>query len=744
MNTGQKQGTAGRLLAGLACAGLLLAAGGWGAGVATRAADADLRGGLLEQAVAIAHALDPALVRALSFTAADRDLPAFQRIRHYLRTYAEAAGLRSVYTMARRGDTIFFGPESLAENDPFASPPGTVYEQPSPADWTAFETARPASTGPQADEYGTFVSALAPVLDPLTGEVLLLVGVDVEARSWRARLAQARRFPLAMAGGLLGLLLVGLALLEWRDRGAGAGHGWLRHAETILIAALGLALTLAAVRLFRDEERRTREARFKTLARVQSSGIVDEWRDLRNRIEALAGFFEASERVTPAEFRAYVEPQIRSSLAQRWLWLRSVPAEAAADAEDGARREGMADFRIWQPDGAGGRAAAAGRDQFYPVVYVAPASNHLAALGYDMGSDPFYRVAIEEARRTGLAAASDPHPLMAAPGHPSGLAIFRSAKPARQEGLVAAAVSLDALTAFPRRRVTILDTPVVNGFFQLEPGRPPVCLSTSSPEHHAGPLCWASDFALRLPVFIFGKTYAIVAHPDPAWAGSDRIPGSGIVGVSGLLLTMLFAAFVGSRVRQQAQLEKEVRARTVALLEKTDELEKFFSSSLDLLCIADTEGRFRRLNREWEKTLGYPLAELEGRRFLDLVHPDDVNSTQQAVATLAQGEEILNFTNRYRCRDGSYRWIEWRSFPSGRLIYAAARDITEPRRIEQQLKDQLNELRRWQQAMLGREGRIAELKAEINELLARAGRPPRYAGSAGAKSGAGGERGAAS
>ena len=114
----------------------------------------------------------------------------------------------------------------------------------------------------------------------------------------------------------------------------------------------------------------------------------------------------------------------------------------------------------------------------------------------------------------------------------------------------------------------------------------------------------------------------------------------------------------------------------VALCEKDDELERFFLSSLDLLCIADTDGYFLRLNREWEKVLGYRRQDLEGKRFLDLVHPDDLAATLDAMAELHSQKEIHNFTNRFRSKDGTYRWIEWRSFPTGKLIYAAARDIT--------------------------------------------------------------------
>ncbi len=123
------------------------------------------------------------------------------------------------------------------------------------------------------------------------------------------------------------------------------------------------------------------------------------------------------------------------------------------------------------------------------------------------------------------------------------------------------------------------------------------------------------------------------------------------------------------------------------LREKTEELERFFISALDLLCIADTEGYFRRLNREWEKVLGYRLEDLEGKRFLDLVHPDDLQATLGAIAELDAQKEVLDFTNRYRCKDGSYRWIEWRSIPHGKVIYAAARDITERKQAEEALQE---------------------------------------------------------
>ncbi len=146
------------------------------------------------------------------------------------------------------------------------------------------------------------------------------------------------------------------------------------------------------------------------------------------------------------------------------------------------------------------------------------------------------------------------------------------------------------------------------------------------------------------------------------------------------ILKMVAGRAAGELERRQGEAQQA--ALLAALSEKTEELERFFSSALDLLCIADTNGCFRRLNREWENVLGYRLEELVGKCFLDLVHPDDLPATLVAVAELNQQKEVLNFTNRYLGQDGTYRWIEWRSFPHGKLIYATARDITERKQAE--------------------------------------------------------------
>lgn len=125
-----------------------------------------------------------------------------------------------------------------------------------------------------------------------------------------------------------------------------------------------------------------------------------------------------------------------------------------------------------------------------------------------------------------------------------------------------------------------------------------------------------------------------------------------------------------------------------------DDLRALFESSNDLICLANIDGYFKWLNERWTQVLGWPQEDMYARPFIDFVHPADIEATLDELKRLSEGlPSAIQFENRYKCADGSWRWLSWNSNPyPGGMLFCVARDVTHIHEERRELRTRVRQL----------------------------------------------------
>ncbi len=144
---------------------------------------------------------------------------------------------------------------------------------------------------------------------------------------------------------------------------------------------------------------------------------------------------------------------------------------------------------------------------------------------------------------------------------------------------------------------------------------------------------------------------------------------------------------------QKAKLEP-LKSHITERKKAEKELENVFNLSPNMICICTPEGEFLKVSPSCERILGYTVDEILKLGWANLVHPDDVEYTDKEVERQLKGSPVANFINRFRCKDGAYKTLEWQATPSVRgIVYATARDITERKQAGQKIQDYKTKLK---------------------------------------------------
>ena len=670
----------------------------WGAKESGTRTDLRMRRELARQAASIAASLPIAEVEALSFTIDDQNRPEYHRLCNSLKAYAQTTGLRSVYTITRRGDgALVFGPESLEREDIYASPPGDVYQQPQQKNFELFETATPFTTGPYTDEFGAFVSASAPIIHPQTGRVLMSLGIDVEAGTWKKSIRRAQWTPVLLAIIPLGLLALTAILLKVRPRIVARTPERPHHLEPVACAVIMLLLTAAATWVFYTSENSVREESFHTTALLKAEVYANELKNLNHDIETLTAFFNASDFVDAEEFKTFCEKTINHQASEGLAWCPEVPVSNLKEFEQQQRAGGLPEFSVRALPGAEGSF-----DIAYPALYVV-AAEHVNAQGYDVYSEPRRRVAIDEAIRTGQATATATATinLVALPDQPNGFFIFKSVSTSRQKGVLSTAVHPQRMMQRLGQRTAAGSAGLSICLLEIHPGEQPELLAHS----HNNKQCPTLNFPVKklhriVPLLSFGRTYTLLITPNAQWYKTHPLRNWKIALFAGLTLTGLLTGLISILTNRPILLEKQVRNRTAELLRSEKRFRDLIDTLPDLIWLKDPDGVYLLCNRRFEQLFGATEEEIKGKTDYDFVDRELADlfreNDRQAIEKdgTSTNEEWVPFAS-----DGHKELLETVKTPlydeNNQLIgvLGIARDITERKLAKQALEESEKKLR---------------------------------------------------
>ncbi len=542
----------------------------------TKQIDSRIREEIRAQTEEIANALNPGIIKDLTFTASDSGTIEFELIRKELIAYGKIMKQRGIYSMALRNGKIFFGPETYNPGDPLASTPGELYEQPSAEDFEIFTKAKSVVMGPYEDEYGNFISGLAPVLDPSSGKVLMVIGVDVLADEWQKEINKGRWLPVT--GTIITLLIIIAAffLKVRRNRLSPDKHGHYRYIESYLVAILGTFLSVVVSLISLEREQQDQIALFRLHAANYEGKIHNGFNKIQQDFSLLSDYFASSQYVSRDEFHSFINPIVSNQQAFAYLWAPCVMSEKRKEFEDAERKEGIRNFEIHitNPDGATQPSLV--RPFYYPVQYAEPPLQHKWLPGFDLNSIGAYTDYLQVSSHLNLVSSANPESQVIF-GHRQPVLI--AFEPVRSKfgnlqdsGFTVLVIGMDSWLKYILRSNKEEKPSVAIDLVDLTNESGPFLVASLGEDDSAySPGFVSVDFHKEklfneiTPLFHFGRTFAIIIHANQTYLLEH--PG-GVWWLQGfflLTLTIIISLFIRFLQNRQITLDALVHQKTSEL-----------------------------------------------------------------------------------------------------------------------------------------------------------------------------------
>jgi len=481
------------------------------------------------------------------------------------------------------------------------------------------------------------------------------------------------------------------------------GRGWL--AFTLVVAALAALLTVVILRQY---EHTALTARFAELVAGHHSRLVDGLQDPVGRLQAVGALFEASDRVTAAEFERFTA-HVQEGTPRRFAfgWAARVTAADRNTFEAARRAEGLEGFTVLEGEPGTPLTPAGARDEYFPLVFFSGVGGPPAPPGFDLGADPGRRAAIEQARDQGTvvasAPASRPRPVLESrypAEHERCVLVYplyageaRSVAERRERflGLVATALTFESALG---DAVEGLGDEGIRLVLSDESAGGAIVLARDASE---GDVAWWSYLPFWTPTVeedsrafdLAGRRWLMRYAPTDRFYslhGTGR-PELGLVACAALFL--LLAAYLVARHRGIEQLA----ATEEALRRSEGHFRSLIEAASAVILAFDPRGRITEWNPAAERVFGVPRDEAIGRTYLDRFVPESERERVTVeIERIQGGATSQGYENPVVAKGGEIRTFSWNAGPifdkpgAPRGLIAIGTDVTDTRRVEDERK----------------------------------------------------------
>ena len=511
-----------------------------------------------------------------------------------------------------------------------------------------------------------WVDVLVPIVEPESKDLVAVFGVLYYVSDWQERAVRTVLPAFILMVVAVVLLLLGTFVIFRKNHEPDTSKASSQE-KVFVVAVLGVFLSsLIAWIAHERPESDARYRAFQQLANDKTTAISRALHSLQNvELEALARFYESSEFVSTKEFSGYTDYLLKNPAIASWQWIMPVSGNDKKRVESEIQNREYNTFTIWNSGNEPSSGALTASDTLYPVVRVAPFTQNRDMLGFNLASDPLFRVPLAEAVNSSLPTCTKPSAFLHGECKDKTFQVFRpvytrngqkhlrgfASAVVRLEELVYGAQSTSAIHVdleYPNPETDVLEV-----------------IASKDYSTHA-------DYSLEitLPVFVFGTTLFVSTHAGPAFMQLHPVQMGWLVAIVGLLLTFTLVIISSMVYRKREKLETLVAERTAELQEAKQSAElAIYGANLatwdwDIVknevvfnenwakMIGDTDGRLKYTEREWYALLS-----------------ENYNSpSQEAALRYLRQVESIDLEQRVTHKDGHAVWLLAR----GRVVRRAS------------------------------------------------------------------------